>query len=598
MGHYKIEATRAEATPVEWLGVGRQIGELANLWAMRSDIVAYVGSGAGGASPACFIPASAEVEVNVEVAFGYGVEPEDIDLTTRSGRYEFPKAVGAIYHEACHARYSLWDIAQAKDTLASDEFEALMLLEESRIEALGLKAMPRMKSFLRSSALEIVVADSAENFAKMSTTKAAGTLVGLVYARVDAGILVLEDVRELTNLLDEHLGLDVIVKLREIAQDAQEHTDTTNFERMYELAREWAAVLREVAEEKGESSSEDGEGNEGDESMSEMVRELLDTLSDVADNTAVSANDALEDAENKEKYEEVVTERETKAKEIKEAMDTTSKVFSKSTGEGQFGSSTSRLRESRAPLPAERSAAVRVATLLDKAKYRERDITTVRSETPAGRLRSRAIVQREALKAKGILGAKVQPFERKVRKHTEEPTLTVGVMVDISGSMGEAMAPMATTAYVMSAAAQRVQAKTAMVYYGNDVFPTLRVGERMTEVKTYSASDGTELFDKAFKALDGSLNLLYGSGARLLVIVSDGIYTTAESAKAQRWMKRCAEEGVAVVWLPFDHGFSASVLTKGYGTVLAGAFSPTEAATKIGQACADALTKVGKRMVS
>jgi hypothetical protein len=120
----------------------------------------------------------------------------------------------------------------------------------------------------------------------------------------------------------------------------------------------------------------------------------------------------------------------------------------------------------------------------------------------------------------------------------------------------------------------------------------------MTEVKTYSAPDGTELFDKAFKALDGSLNLLYGSGARLLVIVSDGLYTTAESAKAKRWMQRCAEEGVAVVWLPFDHGLSASALAGAYGTVLAGSFSPTEAATKIGQACADALTKVGKRMVS
>ena len=43
MSHYKVGDTRAEATPREWLGVGRQIGELANEWAGRNDMVAYVG---------------------------------------------------------------------------------------------------------------------------------------------------------------------------------------------------------------------------------------------------------------------------------------------------------------------------------------------------------------------------------------------------------------------------------------------------------------------------------------------------------------------------------------------------------------------------
>lgn len=608
MSHYKIDETRSQLTPVEWLGVGRQIGELTNVWANRTDIVAFVGSGAGGAAPACFVPATAEVEVNVDVAFGYGVEPEDIDLTTRSGRYEFPRAVGAIYHEACHARYSLWNLPKARETLAPDEFEALMLLEEGRIEALGLSASPRMKVFLRSCALEIVVADAAETFADMSNTQSAGTLVGLVWARVDSGILPLSDVAELTDLIDDYLGLEVVAKLRAIAQESQLHTDHTNFEPMYELAREWASILREVAEENGdspESGSEgeggeggEGEGGEGEGGVSEFVKKLLDTLSEVADNAAVSANDALDDAETAEKYEEVVAERSEKGKEIKSAKAVAGKVFSKGTATLDFGRSESRLIEMRPPHATEKIAAVQVARMLEKAKYRERDITTVRSETPAGRLRSRAIVQREALKAKGVRGVKVEPFERKVRRQTEEPKLTVGVMVDISGSMGSAMQPMATTAYVMAEAAQRVQAKTAMVYYGNSVFPTLGVGEKASLVKTYSAPDGTELFDEAFKAIDGELELLYGSGARLLVIVSDGCYTRLETLAAQRWIKRCDDEGVAVVWLPFDEGSSARFLAGERGTVVAGKLSPTEAATQIGQACADALTRVGLRQVS
>ena len=67
MAHIVSRATRAQATPPEWLRAGAQIGRLVNDWAMRSDLVAYVGPGAGGPAPACFNPQLAEVEVNVEI---------------------------------------------------------------------------------------------------------------------------------------------------------------------------------------------------------------------------------------------------------------------------------------------------------------------------------------------------------------------------------------------------------------------------------------------------------------------------------------------------------------------------------------------------
>lgn len=598
--HYKTEATKAESTPHEWLPIGKQIGELANAWSGRDDIVAYVGPGAGGPAPACFIPASAEVEVNVDVAFGYGVEPEDVRLNTRSGRYEFPKAVGAIFHEASHARHTAWDMKAAFDALEKDEYEALMLLEEGRIEKRGMDRFPKMRPFLRACAMEIVISDAAEGFAAMSNTQAAAQLVGLVWARVDAGILHLADVADVTDLVDDYLGLDVVTRLREIASEFQAYSNDRNVEPAYDLAREWAAIVRDVADEKGDSPAESGEpgmggAGEGEKGASEFVKALMDAMDEAAENTAVSASDDLDDAEMGEKYEEVVSERAEKAREIKSAENAASKVFGKGTAIIDFGHSRSSLIEKRAPRSDERVAMVQVATMLEKAKYRERDLTVVRSEVPGGRLRTRAMVQGAALKAKGVV-AKVEPFERKVRKQTEEPTLTVGVLVDISGSMGGAMQPMATTAYVMAAAAHRVQGKAAMVYYGNDVFPTLRPGDRADEVRVYSAPDGTEKFDDAFRALDGSLNLLHGSGARLLVVVSDGEYTPQETTAAKRWMRRCHEEGVAVVWLPFDHGYGAKGIAGEHGTVLAGSFSPVDAATKIGKACADALTRVGARV--
>lgn len=38
-----MSETRAEATPKEWLGIGRDVGQLANKWSLREDLVAYVG---------------------------------------------------------------------------------------------------------------------------------------------------------------------------------------------------------------------------------------------------------------------------------------------------------------------------------------------------------------------------------------------------------------------------------------------------------------------------------------------------------------------------------------------------------------------------
>jgi hypothetical protein len=234
------------------------------------------------------------------------------------------------------------------------------------------------------------------------------------------------------------------------------------------------------------------------------------------------------------------------------------------------------LVEQRQPTSAELSASVRIGQWLEKAKYRERDEHEIASIVPPGRLRSKAILQNVALKSRGV-NQRVEPFRRTVRKHTDDPTLNVGIMVDISGSMGSAMKPMATTAWVMSSAVNRIQGNCAMVYYGNDVFPTLKIGQKLSEVNVYSASDGTEKFSKAFQALDGALNLLHGNGARLLVVVSDGEYSGDEVPKSKEIVAKCKEAGVAILWLPFDSGRGARDIGGDYAEIVLGINQPEEA---------------------
>jgi hypothetical protein len=475
---------------------------------------------------------------------------------------------------------------KANRDLDSEEYNALTLLEESRIEYQGLLAKPRSANFLRASAMDLVVADSAESFSTMPDLQKAISMVALVSTRVDAGIIDPEDAVELTELLEDYLTTDTVRQLLDIAEKFREHDDHANADPvLYDLAREWVAVSKDKAEEMGESASE-GQGDD----FSEFAGALQDAMEEVAQAVAVSVQSDLGDQEQKEDWQEQV---ETKASEAKEGQinaETSKRVFSRSSG--GTGSSSTRLRERRAPRVEERQASVTIAKWLEKAKYRDRDVTEIASSLPPGRLRTRAIVQGKALEARGV-HQPVQPWRKKVRKMTDDPTLTVGVMVDISGSMYSAMEPMATTAWVMSEAVRRVQGRTAMVYYGNEVFPTLKPGQHLDQVNVWEANDGYEKFDEAFRALDGALNLLNGTGARLLVVTSDGAYRSKEAERAIHWVTRCKQAGVAVLWLPFDNGMYAQGVERAGARVLSGVLDPSASALEIGKEASRVLTEAG-----
>ena len=75
MAHIDYKSEQGGERSPEWYKVGAEIAELANKVSERSDLVGLAGPNAGGEAPACYKPAIAEVEVNTEIAFGFGVTP-------------------------------------------------------------------------------------------------------------------------------------------------------------------------------------------------------------------------------------------------------------------------------------------------------------------------------------------------------------------------------------------------------------------------------------------------------------------------------------------------------------------------------------------
>jgi hypothetical protein len=563
-------------------------------------LVVYGGEdSAEGKAVAAFYHDSAEIEVNVLKAFGELATSESIgNITQRAVQYEYPNVTGVIYHEALHAKYTNWDKDILMAELEPSEAKAFMLLEEVRIEARGVIDQPENRLFLRDSALTFALEGVSEAaLAEASEVWQTGVLGVLAIGRFDVGILELKDISIIHDHLIATLGQELFDSLRKIWVEFAS-LKTTQIQVGMDLARKWVELLREADPEGEGGFGEMGEGEESGEGESmPMPSELAELIQDLAEQLQIENARSISDQETSEKWQEEAKSRANQSKLNNQKKETARRIFDKSNDSKGSGSSST-LSSTRPATPAERAAAVTIATMLEKSKYRERSLHEVRSTLPQGKLKARAAVQNAALVARGSM-ERVPAWERKVRKQTDDPTLRLGVMVDISGSMGSAMEAMATTAWVMGEAGRRIQAKTAMVYYGSGVFPTLRVGQRLDQVRVFSAPDQTEEFGEAWGALDGELGLTFGDGVRILVIVSDGNYRDTQSEAARIALQECKRNGVAVLWItPKDcwgYGAARIIESSAWGVHLKD-LDTDQIALLVGKAAAEALGKVGGRI--
>jgi hypothetical protein len=617
MAHYKVKggsrlATRTTTTDHEWLRVCSQIGVVVNNWAFRNDLVVYGGEDtAEGQAIAAYYADISEIEVDVKKAFGT-ITPASMvgDFRDKATQYEYPMVSGIVFHEALHARHTNWDTKFLAGELDATEQRAFMLLEESRIEAKGILERPENKLFLRASALEMALEGVDEKTLGElgGETWQVAQLAGLSLARYDSGILARTDVAEIYKVVVSVLGEELYEELRKV-WCAFQKLGVPQVAEAITLSKKWVELLRQADPEgepqsgespfaepsESESESGEGEGEKGEgNSPSSAVQNLIDKMSESSINSRLDAESALADQEKQEKWNEESKARQQEAKNNNAKREQAKKIFDKAHNETGSGSN-SRVSERRKPTGAERASAVSIAKALEKAKYRERSVHVRKSHAPVGKLIVRNAVANKAMESMGLRG-ELPEWKSKTRKHTDDPTLKIGVMVDISGSMGSAMNAMGTTAWVMSEAGRRIQAKTAMVYFGSGVFPTLRVGQRMDEVVIYTAPDGTEKFGEAFDAIDGELGLTFSDGVRLLVVVSDGQFTPVQQERTVRALTECKRNGVAVLWITPKacYGSTASHMIRqaGWGVHLDG-LDTEQIASMVGKTASEALGKVG-----
>ena len=522
--------TRLSAN-ADWVRVGVSLGRLANRWANRRDLLVYIGHDGGqGHAPAIFDPALSEIEINSNLVFGYEVEGNDVgDLEDPDELAYWAKAAGVGFHEAMHARFTNVDFPSAHARLGVPVWEMYQAMEEIRIEGFGIQVWPEMRGHLRAAARWLLDGtNDGEPSARLCSV--------LFLGRADVGVLDSADVAPLRSWL---LGQDGWTS--EILDSASRiwkefaTLDDSEFdqqEKMYGLAQELDRILPK------DPASQD----------EEALEDLLDILSRSLSEVASSGYSEAADSAVAERAETEMAEAESRADEESKNQQTAREIFGDS---GGYGAPASKVRIKREPTGEEIAAAVVLAEELERARYRDRDLSVVSSEYPPGKLRGGVAMRMSAARTLGLAVQGFEPFRRKEYQEHEDAHLTVGIMCDVSGSMGSVMEPMGAAVFVIGSAIYSMDGSTAaQVYFGAKAYPGLEPGQKPAKVVIMNASDGWENFDEGFRALDGTLGLIEGSGPRLLVVASDGQYGGAGQSEAcTRHLAHCIENGVAVLWL-------------------------------------------------
>jgi len=549
-----------------------------------------------------------EIEANTLI-FSKDVEPHQIgDFSLRDTHYEWPQAAGALTHEAMHARYSLHmphamqEFAERSENPlivenASAVTAATVLLEESRIEAFGVRTIPQNRAFLRHSGLMVLGLDTDKEIQEAQERKTLSpfimSLCGLSLARVDAGVLERDDVKRVRKGVRKIMPEALYKRARMVWREFQflEMRSTSHLDRMFELGYEWTLIEKELYDAVGDESA--ASDDEGLQALLDMIGDLMDALDADTEDTEIAAGEEVKSAQREEKAQKRLKKNQEAKEQDNKNQETARDLFGKRRVGMEYGESKSRLDEVRAPLPEERRMAIMLSKAFDRAKYRDRIITKRSHESPPGRLKVGTAMQGKALKSVGSSIA-VKPWNAKTHHHVEDPSLTLGMMGDISGSMRDTMEALASATWIMHEAATRIQGRTAVTYFGKEAFSVLKPNERQHKVNIYTAPDGGHAFDQAFRALDGGLRLLEGRGARLLVINSDGNYSAAEQKAALKWMKQCKKKGVAVIWLGIRNGDGKALCAEAGAHYLEVGDNVTDAAAAVGAACTNALNQASR----
>lgn len=510
------------------------------------------------------------VEINPELLPDDIGDMEDFHPLSKQDRKRYPVLWGAVIHEAAHANHSNWVIEANKRIrerkITAEErnwLGAAMILEESRIEKYQIDERPQDQVWLEAAGMHVAVEEYAEACKAVAKLRAedpnadeaqlsrytCGRAAALALARVDSGsIFWNKKIDSIELIVRAAFGDKDYDELQEIWRAAQACGDD-DMETMLELGHRWYDLTKDAGDDQqpmGIPLDMDGDPNGSDSDQDGLGK----ALGDAAEQSQKEASGKAEEEERQRRIDKLRNAARTEANQQRQAQAQAQKVFGSSAGAPTgYGHPVTGYRK---PTLAEINLARVTRRKLQAVYVPEKVATRVPRELPPGRLSTRALQQRNAQRQAGMIPS-AEPFTYTERKHVTTPALKVGIIQDVSGSQSAAAAAAVSGAWSLAKAANEiVDAKVAMVSFGNDVHSIIKPLTKVVKVPELNTNAGTNYFLDALKAIEGELELTKPGAARLLVILTDGEFNFTDENGRDAALKRLTEAGVKVLWMDTD----------------------------------------------
>lgn len=181
-----------------------------------------------------------------------------------------------------------------------------------------------------------------------------------------------------------------------------------------------------------------------------------------------------------------------------------------------------------------------------RAQYRQVEVVRLASMTPPGRLSVMQVARREGQVAQGVR-VSATPWTQTRRRTVDQPPLTVGIALDVSGSL-EKWAPVVSGfAWALASAVKGLAGRVGAVAWNTGATEMLRPGRTpllVPQAKVDGASTGCPV---ALKALSGALGLRGALGARVVVVLTDADLPNGDEVDAA--VEVLVGSGVLVLWV-------------------------------------------------
>jgi hypothetical protein len=453
-----------------------------------------VAPGAAGNAPECFYPNLRRIEVD---AHYIADSPTVANPARAAHKRAVPTGYGLLVHGAAHAAHSRWTTPPGTAPILAHVAD---LLEESRAEGKQRQRRRADRRWLRHTVTTLLDPGTAP----IDDAWHAGELAALLLARVDARIITSKDARTVRAAVTAILGRNRVRALRQIWQQA--HTvDDTDATTMIELARRWCHILGVDPDQQHTVPTADP-----GEFPGRLAQAIADYLA-----TTLGLTPAP--------YATQVLHQQHRPPTTWDRSD---------------------------PTEQQHRAARELAARIRQARTRHPEPGIRPSLIPPGRLRTRQAITADAQTAAGQLPT-TAPWQQRTQLPPPKPTLHLGVLVDLSGSMQAYADELSSAAWIFAHAGRPAEAVTTTIGFGDRTTVLIAPGARPQQVLHMTADQGTVTFPEAVKVADRLLDLRHGRTLRMLAVVSDG--ALADIAAGQKLVTTLHRAGCTVLWLRPAH---------------------------------------------